>query len=332
MCNNQSLPPAGYAEKVMQNLARVNDPNADLASDADIETAAQYNLPIDNDFLAHEIQEVGEIGYGINVLQDSGALIDRGVKRLMEYAYDEIFKAFMPRRADRPSLQPAATAPYQEFIAQWLDNIHSRRCDKELGLEDLIYELGGLGFVPQASMCFTSMIQSYLPTKLDFSSWVGEMVKQKLVGDSGAASNAGELIFWQHWMGRGYATLMEREWARLDQCLAFTGKGGHGRLVWREDTFGVHKHMRPDIELMIQTAERSLVSLSVQIANWLAWCIVKDHAEPMAMPDVSHVRREIRAVPAARAKGARSLARNRPCLLLAPREQQQHPFRARAPL
>lgn len=33
---------------------------------------------------------------------------------------------------------------------------------------------------------------------------------------------------------------------------------------------------------MLVTAERSLVSLSAQIANWLAWCIFKDHAEPMA--------------------------------------------------
>ena len=33
---------------------------------------------------------------------------------------------------------------------------------------------------------------------------------------------------------------------------------------------------------MLVTAERSLISLSAQIANWLAWCIFKGHAEPMA--------------------------------------------------
>lgn len=282
MCNNQNLPPVGYAEKVMHNLARVNDPNADLAPDADIETAAQDNVPIYHDFLAHEAQEVGEIGYDMYVLQHSGVLIGRGVRRSMNYAYDEIFKAFMPRSADRPSLQPEATGPFRDFVTQWLVNMHSRRCYRELALEDLTHELGDPKFVPQANLCFVSMIRNHLPTKLDFNSWVGEMVKQKLIEDGGAAFSTGELIFWQHWMGRGYATQMERERARLDQCLAFTGKGGEGGLVWREDAFGVHTNIRPDIELMLVTAERSLVSLSAQIANWLAWCIFKDYAEPMA--------------------------------------------------
>ena len=77
-------------------------------------------------------------------------------------------------------------------------------------------------------LCFVSMIRNYLPTKLDFNSWVGEMVKQKLIEDGDAAFSTGELIFWQHWMGRGYATQMEKERTRLDQCLAFTGKGGEG--------------------------------------------------------------------------------------------------------
>ena len=100
----------------MHNLARVNDPNADLPPDADIGTTAQDNVPIDNDFLAHETQEVREIGYDMYVLQHSDVLIGRGVRGLMNYAYDEIFKAFMPRRADHPSLQPEATGPFRDFV------------------------------------------------------------------------------------------------------------------------------------------------------------------------------------------------------------------------
>jgi hypothetical protein len=280
MCNNKSLPPKGYAEKLLRNLALVDDPNADLDSETDVETVTRNNLPIDNDFLARETRQVGEIGYNINVLQTSGVLVNRSVSYSMDYEYDEIFKAFMPRRADRPSNQP--TEPHREFIKQRLDNVHSRRCDSELALEDITYELGDLDFIPQASMCFTSMIRSYLPAKLDHSSWVGAIVKQKLIEDGAGAFNKGELLMWQHWMGRGYATQCQREQARQDQCLAFTGSGGEGRLVCREDAFGVHTNIRPDIEVLIWVAEQSLVSLSIQTANWLAWCIYKDHAEPMA--------------------------------------------------
>lgn len=60
------------------------------------------------------------------------------------------------------------------------------------------------------------------------------------------------------------------------------GTGGDGRLVWREDASGVHANIRPEIPALIEEAERSLVTLSIQIANWLAWCIFKYHADPMA--------------------------------------------------
>jgi hypothetical protein len=280
MCNNKKLPPVGYAQQVMLNLAAVNGPSADLAAAIGIETAALEERPVDNDFLAHETEEVGELAYGMNELQINGILVDRGTRALVDYAYDEIFKAFMPRRADRSSHEP--TGPHRELIKQWLDNVHSRRLDRELGLEDLINGLKDLEFIPKVSKCFTSMIRSCLPAKLDFSSWVGEMVKQKLITDGAGTFNTGQLIIWQQSMGRGFGTQMAREQARLDRCLPFIGRGGPDRLVWRENEFGVHKNIRPDIEVLLEGAERSLVALSIQIANWLAWCIFKEHAEPMS--------------------------------------------------
>ena len=280
MYNNKRLPPVGYAQKLLDSLALVNDPNAGLASDTDIETAARNNLPADSDFLAHETREVGEIAYAINVQQTSGVLIDRGVKHSIGFEYDEIFKAFMPRRADRPSQKP--TESHRDIIKQWLNNIDSRRCDRKLALEDMLNELGDLEFIPQSSMCFTSMIRKYLPAKLDLSSWIGELVKQKLLDDGARAFNIGELITWQPSMGQGFATQVQRERVQLNKCLPFMGKGGDGRLVWREDASGVHKHIRPEIPALIEEAEQSLVTLSIQIANWLAWCMFKDHAEPMA--------------------------------------------------
>lgn len=280
MCNNKSLPPVGYAQKLLDSLAMVNNPNAGLASDSDVEAAARNNLPVDNDFLARETREVGEISYAINVQQTSGVLVGRGVKHSMEFEYDEIFKAFMPRRADRPSQEP--TEPHRDFIKQRLSNIDSRKCDRKLALEDMLNELGDLEFIPQSSMCFTSMIRDYLPAKLDFSSWIGEMVKQKLLEDEVRAFNVGELITWQPSMGPGFAIQVQRERVQLNKGLPFMGRGGDGRPVWREDASGVHANTRPEIPALIEEAERSLVTLSIQIANWLGWCMFKDHAEPMA--------------------------------------------------
>ncbi|KAM0710144.1 hypothetical protein Q7P35_002506 [Cladosporium inversicolor] len=279
MCNNKSLPPVGYAQKLLDSLAMVNDPSAGLASDSDIETAARDNLPVDNDFLAREAREVGKIAYSINVLQTTGVLIDR-MKHSIEFEYDEIFKAIMSRRVDRPSREP--TEPYQDFIKQWLNNIDSRRCDRKLALEDMLNELRDLEFVPQSSMCFTSMIRDYLPAQLDLSSWIGEMVKQKLLEDGARASNIGELITWQPSMGQGFSIQAQRERVWLNKSLPFMGRGGDGRLVWREDASSVHTNIRPEIPALIEEAERSLVTLSIQISNWLAWCIFKDHADPMA--------------------------------------------------
>lgn len=136
MCNNKKLPPVGYAEQVMLNLAAINNPAEDLTAAIDIETAALEERPVDNDFLAHETQEVGELAHAMNELQIDGILIDRGTRVLVAYEYDEIFKAFMPRRADRSSHEP--TGRHRVLIKQWLDIVNSRRLDRDLGLEDMI--------------------------------------------------------------------------------------------------------------------------------------------------------------------------------------------------
>ena len=280
MCNNQSLPPKGYAQSLLRNLAVVNDPNADVHPDNDIETATRNNLPISNDLIARETQEVGEIAHGMNVLQISGILVDRGVRHSMDYEYDEIF-SYIARRAGRPSGKPRDL--HRAFMSQWRENVYSRRSDRQLALEDIGTELGYLGFIPRASKIFISMVRDCLPAKLDFSSWVGEVVKRKLVRDAGATPKAGKFIMWQDSMGQAFATRVQKEQARLDQRMSFVGAvGGDGRLVWREDASGVHTSIRPDIEERIKEAEQTLVSLSIQIANWLAWCVFKYHAEPMA--------------------------------------------------
>jgi hypothetical protein len=109
------------------------------------------------------------------------------------------------------------------------------------------------------------------------------MAKQMLVEDNSEAFSTGELIFWQHWMGPGFVTEERKRVALLNKSMPFVGVGGKDRLVWREDAFGVVISMRRDIEKLIGKAEQGLVHLSIQIANWLAWCIFKHHVKPMAL-------------------------------------------------
>jgi hypothetical protein len=164
MCQNVSLPPVDYAEQLMHNLRTVNDPGQDISSDTNIETAAMEDLPIDNNFLAREEDEIGEAAYQMNVRRIGGFLVDRSLRVLVPYAYDEIF-SYMPRRADRPSDEP--TEPHRTLINQWLQNVHSR----EIAF-DGVDELGDRTLVPDHDLGFASMIRNSLPARLDWSSWI----------------------------------------------------------------------------------------------------------------------------------------------------------------
>jgi hypothetical protein len=275
MCNNVSLPPVGYAEQLIHNLRTVNDPGEDVSADVDIETAAMNDLPIDNNFIAFQEEEIGEIAHRMNAHGFSGVLVDYDFRNLVRYEYDEIFSGYMPRRPDRDSRQPAE--PHRALIKQWLDDVHSRDVR-----EDAIAELGDPDSVPDQASYFSSMIRHCLPARLDYSSWVGGLAKQKLLEDNSEAFSTGELTFWQQWMGPGFVTEERKIVAMQSGIMPFVGEGGKDRLVWREDPFGSFTSMRPDIEILIAETEQGLVRLSIQIANWLAWSICKHHVMPMA--------------------------------------------------
>jgi len=249
MCNNVSLPPVGYANQLMHNLELVNNPNADVPEDADAETAARNSLPVGGDFIRREEEGLGEIAREMNVCRFSGVLIDRGRTNRTLFEYDEIFSIWK-RRADRCSQQ--STEPHQELIKQWLENIRSRNLDEALWFEDAVDELGDREFIPKNNQCFQRMVHRSLPAKLDWNSWIGKLAKQKLLEDNAEAFSTGELI------------------VRRD------------RLVWRENKSGDVSSIRPDIGALLIEADQSLVRLSVQIANWLAWVVFKDHILPMA--------------------------------------------------
>jgi hypothetical protein len=126
MCNNIRPPPVGYPEKVMGNLHAIDNPNVNVDSDADVDTAALHNLPLNGDFLAHETLEVRRLGRMINQQNDPGALIDRGIRHLVSFGYDEIFSSFMARRADRTSRYPTF-ARDREVMRTWLDSVQKTR-------------------------------------------------------------------------------------------------------------------------------------------------------------------------------------------------------------
>lgn len=254
MCDNKPLPPANYIDRVIANLEVANE-------DTDIEAAA---------------------------------LVDDGTRPVIQYEYDEIFSAYMPRRADRRSHY--GTGAHQDLIAQWLANIQIRRKVQLLEEMDLYYELGDPLLIsdPKRGKCFTSMVRSCLPAKLDFSSWIGEVAKQKLMETYPNSLGFGELLLWEPYMVPCGETEEERAMlAAQNLSMPVVGAAGSGRLVWKrmkptnprnmfEEEYSLHLKKRGKIEKALARTEQSLVRLSVQISNWLGWCIWRHHVLPMA--------------------------------------------------
>lgn len=68
----------------------------------------------------------------------------------------------------------------------------------------------------------------------------------------------------------------------------FLGVGGEGRPVWRQNKWGVphptgakEAFKQDEVAELIRETEDSLISLSIQIANWLAFWIISKHAHDL---------------------------------------------------
>lgn len=269
MCNNTSMPPVGYAQRVRDNLELINNPSVDLPADADVHAAALHDLPLDNDFIADETVDVQRLAHHLNELNIAGTLIDRGNRELVQWEYNEIF-SYVARRADRTSSEPLPED--KQMMGNWLDSVQKFR--------DLDLEVGEQGLYVLLEEHFIPMIRERLPVKLDFRSWVGKIAREKLVWDGGATLFPGELQFWDSKMGL-LPTAYDKQRCRFNGKLPFIGTGGEGRLVWRVSPMGIPLPHSPEqnkkldeIEKLIATTEENLVRISIQIANWLAWFIV----------------------------------------------------------
>jgi hypothetical protein len=74
----------------------------------------------------------------------------------------------------------------------------------------------------------------------------------------------------------------------LDQYVSFLGTPGEGRLIWRQDQWGVPNPTSPEevekqrvIKDKLHRPKDTLVRFSIRIANWLAYWLVADYAYNM---------------------------------------------------
>jgi hypothetical protein len=270
MCNNKQLPPAGYAEKVMQNLHAIDNPNVNVSSDADVDTAALHDLPLDGDFLTREGQEVRRLGSMINQQNIPGVFIDRGTRNLVSFGYEEIF-SYMPRRADRVS-RPPTMARDREMMRRWLDRVQKTR--------DLNDEVGNEDLFPLLQNQFPTVVRDHLPERLDMNSWIGDIAREKLETEESGTIFPGMLGMWEPWMGTATSVRQSKP-GYPKNFIPFLGTGGNGSLVWIYNTYGVPTGKGPvedarhrAIEKLITGTEENLVRPSIQIANWLGSFIV----------------------------------------------------------
>lgn len=276
MCLSEPLPPASYAQRVIDNIRDGNEPSEDPAEHADIQAFALTNQPLDNDHLAAATREVGRIDHALTENELRSILIDDSRQVPVVFAYDEIFTSFMARRANRPFVVP--THRVRDFARKWLESLEKT--------PDLVHEVGE---PPNMKPDFPELVRKHLPAKLDFESWIGKMAFEKLSERQPILS--GNLMYWETWMGTSLADMDGRVSSVffLKHYQTFLGVGGEGRPVWRQNQWGVPRpvgaaeairHMQ--ITTWIKAAEKSLISLSIQIANWLALWLIDDHAHDLA--------------------------------------------------
>lgn len=259
MCREKTVVPKKYVKRVMQFLEDVNDPAEDLPSDANIEAAARGEIPLDGDLLRQQTRRALRRGQALNVALSAQDESENSV--LSQQEYERIFE-FMPRRSNRPVVAPPAHV--QEMVREWYCEVQE--------VEDRSYELGDVDDRPYAPH-IVAFFRKHLPEKLDINSWIGknvvyERLKRELWGD------ADGLQPWRQGM----------ESTASHTHLPYLGTGGEGRWVWTHDDLGVpvpedddDKEIHADISDLIATAEKNLVRLAIQIANWLASWLVEEY-------------------------------------------------------
>jgi hypothetical protein len=259
----------------VENLHAIDKPNVNVSSDADVDTAALHDLPLDSEFLAREGLEVRRLGRMINQQNIPGALIDCGTRNLFSFGYEEIF-LYMARRADRAS-RPPTLARDREMMRQWLDNVQKTR--------DLNDEIGNKDLFPLLQTRFLAIVRDHLPKKLDMNSWIGEIARQKVEREEDATIFPGTLGMWEPWMGTVTSGRQSMPGCPKNY-IPFLGAGGNGGFVWIYNQWGVPTGKSPsedarhrEIEKLMARTEDNLVRLSIQIANWLGSLIVAHHAQ-----------------------------------------------------
>ena len=257
MCMSEPLPRVDFKKRYLRNINDVNNPAEDLPDDANMLDAAQNDTPLDGDFITHEAH---------HLLRDPP-------RQTPWEAYEEIFTADtgIARREDRTSTPPPLEV--HVFVNRWYESVKI--------VLDPRHEIGprpkGL------SRYFAILVREHLPTKLDLEFWVGDMVMDKLSKDE--SLKPGSFFQWRTWMGTNEerTTPLPAGLQFLNGYLGFIGTSGEGRLVWRQDRWGVpknpdreQKRLQKDVTGKTRRAEANLVHLSIRIANWLAhWLTIK---------------------------------------------------------
>jgi hypothetical protein len=277
MCIPEQLQPVDFKKRVLNNLDTVNNAGADMPDDADIFAAALNDTPLDGDFLQHAADNLYE---------------EESDEPKPWDAYEEIFTADtgIARRDDRTSTYP--TADLRQFVIRWYMGMGQ--------LPDPVHEIGTqpTGFF----RFFAAFIRGHLPAKLDLNSWVGDDVMAMLSKKD--YMEDGVVVQWRPWMGTNQRQRLSIPpgFEFLKKYVSFVGTPGEGRLVWRQDQWGVLKpttieearrHIR--IKEKLRRAESHLVGLSIRIANWLAWWLVNIYAHEIMHEEDEIERRRLRA-------------------------------------
>jgi hypothetical protein len=263
MCMSQQLPCVDMKKRLLRNINAVDNAGTDVPDDADVLDAALNDTPLDGDFLRHESRHLKD---------DSAAPPSPWAP------YEQIFTAStgIARREDRPTTNP--TPSVHGFVMMWYMWVGiSQDQEHELGVKPNNF-----------SRFFKPFIREHLPTKLDLNSWVGEEVMNNILKHGRVKD--GLVYQWRPWMGTNEdrSTLPPAGFEFLDQYVSFLGTPGEGRLVWRQDQWGVPKPTSPEevekqrvIKGKLRRAEDTLVRFSIRIANWLAYWLVADYADNM---------------------------------------------------
>ncbi|KAM0717553.1 hypothetical protein Q7P37_007405 [Cladosporium fusiforme] len=269
MCHEKKLNPIDYQKNVLRYIHTA-------PSDDDVEPAARGETPPSEDVVHEQERMVLRLA---NNLNPSG----RANNEPSQHDYEMIFD-FMPRRSERPVIEPFRAPLIRTMVSKWLHDVKTT--------PDPRYELCPLRRSADV-LTHPDFFRKYLPKKLDIHSWTGSKIALSALGQdllTFVGSNVGVVRPWQAWMGppSNGGTTCKTKTPTGYSCsvkgyVPFIGTGGEGRWVWRYNDLGVptakeHKltKFHAGISKCIKHTEKSLVRLSIQIANWLASWLVMD--------------------------------------------------------